>query len=67
MDDLTQRECPCYIPVGAISLLATEHHSYHSALEKVSVSANKVYREFLRSEEGRDFNGQVSYWTLGLC
>ena len=47
------------VPVGTIPLLATEFHGYTDTLTEVSAAANKVYREFLRSEEGQNFAGQV--------
>ena len=47
------------VPVGAIPLLATEFHGYSDVLTVVSTAANKVYREFLKSEEGQNFAGQV--------
>jgi len=47
------------VPVGVIPLLATEFHGYSDVLTVVSTAANKVYREFLKSEEGQNFAGQV--------
>ncbi|XP_074640171.1 protein retinal degeneration B-like [Tubulanus polymorphus] len=50
-----------YIPLGAIPLLTTSAHDYRECLSKVIVKANHVYHEFLRSEEGRGFSGQVCF------
>lgn len=48
------------IPIGAIPLLATSNPDYQEAVSKTITSANAVYHEFLKSEEGHGFNGQVS-------
>ncbi|KAJ8680190.1 hypothetical protein QAD02_015977 [Eretmocerus hayati] len=47
------------IPIGAIPLLATSTPDYQDAVNRVVVGANQVYQEFVRSEEGRGFTGQV--------
>lgn len=49
------------IPIGAIPLLATSTPEYHDAVTKVVSGANQVYQEFIKSEEGRGFNGQVCF------
>ena len=51
----------CYgiIPIGVIPLLATNCYTYPDMLRSVSVAANTVFQEFLQSEEGQGFNGQV--------
>ncbi|KAK0074786.1 hypothetical protein PV325_007810, partial [Microctonus aethiopoides] len=49
------------IPIGAIPLLACSTPNYHDAISKVMSSANQIYSEFIRSEEGRGFAGQVSF------
>ncbi len=67
------RDCPCFLPVGSIPILATECCSYDDSLKRVTEVANRAYREFLESEEGLNFNGQVSpsplrpCWHAGVC
>ncbi|XP_034941683.1 protein retinal degeneration B isoform X2 [Chelonus insularis] len=48
------------IPIGAIPLLACSNPEYQDAISKVITGANQAYAEFLKSEEGRGFAGQVS-------
>ncbi|KPI92744.1 PREDICTED: protein retinal degeneration B [Papilio xuthus] len=48
------------IPIGAIPLLATSSPDYVDAVTKTIASANTVYNEFLKSDDGKGFNGQVS-------
>ena len=50
-----------YLPVGAIPLMATQCATYQDTLKRVSEVANRVYREFLDSAEGRNFCGQVLF------
>ncbi|XP_065162391.1 protein retinal degeneration B isoform X4 [Atheta coriaria] len=47
------------IPIGAIPLLASSNADYQEAVTKTINGANIVYQEFLRSEEGQGFTGQV--------
>lgn len=47
------------LPLNVIALLGAECATYQPTLLDVCKSANSVYQEFLNSEEGRDFNGQV--------
>lgn len=47
------------IPLGAISLFATGSPQYSESVAKVIAKANTVYNDFLRSEEGSGFSGQV--------
>ena len=49
------------VPLGAIPLLATAQSEYWDAVGKTVMAANQVYQEFLRSEEGHGFNGQVIF------
>ena len=49
------------IPIGAIPLLATSTPDYQDAVTRVVNGANQVHQEFVRSEEGRGFNGQVCF------
>lgn len=48
------------VPIGAIPLLATCTPEFQDAVNRTVASANIVYAEFLKSEEGRGFNGQVA-------
>lgn len=48
------------IPIGAIPLIATTSPEYAEAVTKTINSANAVYNEFIKSEDGKGFNGQVS-------
>lgn len=48
-----------HLPVGSIPLIATSCITYQDTLKRVALTTNRVYREFLESEEGQDFNGQV--------
>ncbi len=56
----TLQDCPAHIPVGAVPLLATDHHGYAEKLAIVTATANNVYSKFLHSKEGDGFTGQVS-------
>ena len=48
-----------HLPVGTIPIFATASSSFYAdAVSKFSVEANKIYSDFLRSEEGRGFCGQ---------
>lgn len=48
------------IPIGSIPLLATANAvEYQDAVSRAVTSANNVYHEFLKSEEGVGFNGQI--------
>ena len=47
------------IPIGAIPLLASSTPDYNDAVSRVISGANQVYQEFVKSEEGRGFNGQI--------
>nr|XP_033321722.1 protein retinal degeneration B isoform X3 [Megalopta genalis] len=49
------------IPIGAIPLLASSTPEYQDAVSRVIAGANQVYNEFVRSEEGRGFTGQISF------
>lgn len=49
-----------HLPVGTIPIFATASSSFYAdAVSKFSVEANKIYSNFLRSEEGRGFCGQI--------
>ena len=47
------------IPIGAISVFATASPRYQEYVNQMVSSANKVYSEFLSSDAGQGFNGQV--------
>ena len=49
------------VPLGAIPLLATAQSEYWDVVGKTVIAANQVYHEFLRSEEGHGFSGQVIF------
>ncbi|XP_015115012.1 protein retinal degeneration B isoform X2 [Diachasma alloeum] len=49
------------IPIGAIPLLASCAPEYQEAVSKVVIGANQIYHEFIRSDEGKGFAGQVSF------
>lgn len=47
------------IPIGAIPLLASSTPEYQDTVSRVIAGANQVYHDFIRSDEGRGFTGQV--------
>ncbi|KAF2905240.1 hypothetical protein ILUMI_00964 [Ignelater luminosus] len=47
------------IPIGAIPLLASSNSEYQEAVSRTISGANIVYQEFLKTEEGMGFTGQV--------
>ncbi|CAF5178992.1 unnamed protein product, partial [Rotaria magnacalcarata] len=47
------------MPINAIPLFAIANPNYQTTLNYVIESANKVYKEFLISKEGKYFSGQV--------
>ncbi|GLV44995.1 retinal degeneration B [Carabus blaptoides fortunei] len=49
------------IPIGAIPLLACATTEYQDAVSRTIHAANSVYQEFVRSEEGHGFTGQVCF------
>lgn len=53
------------LPVGLIPLMATQTHTYKEFLKQTIADANAVYKDFLLSDEGQNFSGQV-YTTLYL-
>lgn len=48
------------IPMGVIPVLSTISTQYREVLHRMIASANTVYRNFLKSEEGFGFYGTVS-------
>jgi len=49
------------IPIGAIPLLASSSSDYQDALLRVVTGANQVYHEFIKSDEGKGFTGQICF------
>ncbi|ALC49367.1 vib [Drosophila busckii] len=47
------------VPIGAIPLLAVASPEFQETVNKTVASANIVYQEFLKSEEGHGFSGQI--------
>ena len=47
------------VAIGAIPLLSTTQPEYWDAVGKTVLAANQVYQDFLKSEEGQGFSGQV--------
>jgi len=47
------------LPVHCLPLLATASPSYFKSVDQVIVAANRVYQDFLGSEDGSGFSGQV--------
>ncbi|XP_044737260.1 protein retinal degeneration B isoform X2 [Chrysoperla carnea] len=47
------------IPIGAIPLLSCTSPEYQEVVSRTIISANNIYQEFLKSEEGNGFCGQV--------
>lgn len=47
------------IPIGAIPLLTTCTQDFVDAVNRAVGQANHVYADFLKSEEGHGFNGQI--------
>lgn len=48
------------VPIGAIPLLTTCRPEFQEAINATIIAANTAYGEFLKSEEGKGFNGQVA-------
>lgn len=47
------------IPIGAIPLIATSSPDYVDSVTKTINCANAVFNEFIKSDDGKGFNGQV--------
>ncbi|NWU15264.1 PITM2 protein, partial [Cephalopterus ornatus] len=54
-----------HIPLAALPLLATSSPQYQEAVATVIVRANQAYSDFIKSQEGTSFNGQVC--LVGDC
>lgn len=50
-----------HIPLAALPLLATSSPQYQEAVATVIQRANLAYGDFIKSQEGMTFNGQVSH------
>lgn len=48
-----------FVPLGAIALFATSCTDYQENVNAVIAKANNIYADFLKSDEGRGFMGQV--------
>ena len=51
-----------FIPLGALPILATSSPEYPDLVSATISTMNKVYMEFIRSEAGHGFDGQVGRW-----
>ncbi|XP_049819691.1 protein retinal degeneration B-like isoform X2 [Aethina tumida] len=49
------------IPIGAIPVLATSTHDYQDAVSRTINAANTAYQDFIKSEEGQGFTGQICF------
>lgn len=47
-------------PLSAISLMVSSSPFYDEAVNSMVAATNMVYREFLKSDEGQGFRGEVS-------
>ena len=47
------------LPIGTIPIFATSSPEYHTSVNKMVSTANEVFADFLHSEEGLNFCGQV--------
>ncbi|XP_072356501.1 membrane-associated phosphatidylinositol transfer protein 1-like, partial [Scyliorhinus torazame] len=54
-----------HTPLAALPLLATSSAQYRDAVNAVIARSNQVFAEFLKSEEGTNFKGQVC--LIGDC
>uniref|UniRef100_UPI00398E58EB membrane-associated phosphatidylinositol transfer protein 2 isoform X2 n=1 Tax=Pristiophorus japonicus TaxID=55135 RepID=UPI00398E58EB len=54
-----------HIPLAALPLLATSSPHYQEAVATVICRANQVYSDFIKSQEGFSFSGQVC--LIGDC
>ena len=54
-------------PLGAIPLFVTGSQEYTNSVVQVVQKLNSVYSEFIQSEEGNGFTGQVFLWHACVC
>ena len=50
----------CNFPVSSLPILAACSSNFSEMIDVTITRANTVYREFLQSEVGNGFNGEVS-------
>ena len=50
-----------FVPLGAVALFSGCSPDYKDHVNSVVAKANLVYIDFLQSEEGKGFNGQVGF------
>lgn len=48
------------VPIGAIPLLTMCSPDFQDSVNRTIASANLVYNDFLKTDEGRGFNGQIA-------
>ncbi|XP_070572390.1 membrane-associated phosphatidylinositol transfer protein 2-like isoform X2 [Ptychodera flava] len=58
-DNCQSTGCGDFLPLGALPVMATTNPEYVDIISTVINRANSVFNEFMRSEEGLGFNGQV--------
>lgn len=49
------------LPIDCLPLFATNQADYQSQLDKTVHRINLAYREFVESEDGKDFDGRISF------
>ncbi|KAH9515200.1 hypothetical protein Btru_019493 [Bulinus truncatus] len=49
------------VPLGAVPVLATASSEYQEQVNVMVTAANKVYHDFLKSEDGIGFSGQICF------
>lgn len=54
------------IPLGALPLFAVSSPEYPDMVAKVVCTANQAYHDFLKSEQGQGFTGQVRIFFLAF-
>ena len=54
-------------PVSSLPILAACSSSFSEMIDLTITRANTIYREFLHSEVGNSFNGEVSYLCFNFC
>ena len=53
-----------FVPLGAVALFSTCSPEYQDNINTVVAKANLVYMDFLKSDEGKGFNGQVRPYQI---
>ena len=60
-------------PLSAISLMVSSSPFYDEAVNSMVVATNMAYKEFLRSDDGQGFRGEVGtnirhcFWCWKYC